>query len=380
MLGGIAASFALARVVGNDGLAGTAGWLTPVVSAVFPIALLLGQARGRLFAAGSLRDMVGRLSVLSTRRDLETVMADALGDPSLRLAFPHARGGYVDGAGVPIEVPGAAPRAVTEIRDERGLMAVILHDPMLDEPSPGVVDAAGAAVLLALENAGLEADVRASARALRASRARMLTAGVAERRRLERDLHDTAQQRLVALRIKLALAQERVGDGDGNGLGELLEQLGGDVEATIDSVRVVGRGLYPPLLADQGLAAALTSALTRAPAHVSLAVGALGRSDPDVEAAVYLCCRSVVLLLAEQLGAGARLTLEAEQDQLRIAVACERAATLGDLRAQVLTQLRDHVGTLDGWVEADGAMPEGSGWRISAAVPWPRRVGADGTS
>jgi signal transduction histidine kinase len=371
----IAASFVLALVVGrtagDDGLAGATGWLPPVASIAFPFVLLLGQARGRLFAAGSLRDMVSRLSAASARRDLEAVMADALGDPSLRLAFPLAQGGFVDGAGAPIAVPGEPPAAVTEVRDQRGLMAAILHDPVLDEPSRGVVRAAGAAIMLALENARLEADVRASARALHESRARVLTAAVSERRRLERNLHDTAQQRLVALRIKFALARERVGS-DAGAIGPLLEQLGADVEATIDSIRVVGRGLYPPLLADRGLGVALTSVLAKAPTQLSLSVGSLGRSDPDVEAAVYLCCRSVIGLLAEQVAADARLTLDVQGRDLCIAVICKHAAAPGDLDAQVLTQLRDHVGTLDGWV--DKTKDANGGWRINAAVPWPPRT------
>ncbi|HEY6781237.1 MAG TPA: histidine kinase, partial [Thermoleophilaceae bacterium] len=310
------------------------------------------------------------------RPNLEAVMADALGDPSLRLAFPLAQGGFVDGAGVPIAVPGEPPAAVTEVRDEQGLMAAILHDPVLDEPAPGVVDAAGTAIMLALENARLEADVRASERALRESRARMLTAGVSERRRLERDLHDTAQQRLVALRIKLALGQERAGGVHGGGLATLLGELGADVEATIDSVRVVGRGLYPPLLADQGLGAALTSAMSRVPAHISVSVDTLHRSDPDVEAAVYLCCRSVVSLLAEHATDGARLTLTLERGELRIVLACERSTEPG-LPARVLTQTRDHVGTLGGWVDYAFDANAAGAWRINAAVPWPARTSVD---
>jgi signal transduction histidine kinase len=367
----IAGSFVVALVldglIGSDGVGKLAGWVPGATSIAFPFVLLIGQARGRLFAAGSLRDMVSRLSAAPTGRNLEAVMADALGDPSLRLAFPIGRGGFIDGGGEPIPLPDDPTVAVTEVWDDHELMAAILHDPVLDEPAPGVVQAAGGAVLLALENARLEADVRASARALRASRARMLTAGVAERRRLERDLHDTAQQRLVALRIKFSLAREAA-PGE---LDELLEELGADVEATIDSVRVVGRGLYPPLLADRGLGPALRSALSTVPATVSLSVGELGRSDPNVEAAVFLCCRSVGQLLGDRVAA-ARLALELRERRLWIAIACAPgSAPRDDLTRQVLTSVRDHVGTLGGRVlYANGS----ERWRIDADVPWPRRA------
>lgn len=365
-------AFVLMRAVGGGGLAGASGWVPPIASIAFPVVLLLGQARGRLFAAGSLRDMVSRLSAGPTPPNLETVMAEALGDPSLRLAFPVGRGSFVDSAGAPLAMADGSPPAATEVWDEHQLMAVILHDPALDEPTPGVVEAAGGAIMLALENARLEADVRASARALQESRARMLTAGVSERRRLERDLHDTAQQRLVALRIKFSLARERAG-GESAELATLLDELGADVEATIDSVRVVGRGLYPPLLADQGLAAALTSAMSKTPVQLSLSVGSLGRSDPDLEAAVYLCCRSIGELLAEHVAAGTRLTIDCEDDELRIAVACANAVGRPDLTFQVLTNMRDHVGTLGGQVlYANGS----EGWRINAAIPWPARASA----
>jgi signal transduction histidine kinase len=359
-------AFVVARTPGDDALREAVGWAPSVTAVGFPFLLLLGQARGRLFTAASLRAMVRRLPASSTRRNLEAVMADALGDPSLRLAFPVGRGRFVDGTGAPIALAPDARVAVTEIRDGSEITAAVLHDPVLDDP-PGVVQAAGGAILLALENARLEADVRASARALRESRARLLTAGVAERRRLERDLHDTAQQRLVALRIRFALAQERVDDE----LGPVLEQLGAEVEATIDSVRAVGRDLYPPLLADQGLAAALRSTLAVMPSEVGLDVDGLGRGDRDVEAAVYLCCRALVELLAGGAAARPRLTLRVEAAELQIAVACVAAADVPSLRSRVLVQMRDHVGTLGGRVvHAD----DPDGWSVKGVVPWPAGV------
>lgn len=377
----VAASFALVPFVGRDvgGVSGAVAWLPAVFSVAFPVALLLGQAQGRLFAAASLRDMVGRLSASPAPRNLEALMADALGDPSLRLAFPRGQRDFVDGGGTAIALPPAGAQSVTEVRDEHGVVALILHDPALEEAWPGVVAAAGAAILLALENARLDADLRASARALESSRARMLTGAVAERRELERDLHDMAQQRLVALQIKLGLARERAEAAE---LGPLLDRLSADVEATIDSVRDVGRGLYPPLLADRGLRAALTSARAQASstARLSLAVGELGRADPDLEAAVYVCCRAVIELLAAPGAPAAGLTVNVGGDELLIGVACEPSgsgASNGDggLRDRTLMRMRDHVVTLGGWAEvatSGTANGDGAAWALSAGVPWPQ--------
>ena len=153
-------------------------------------------------------------------------------------------------------------------------------------------------MLLALENARLEAEVRTTARELRESRARILAAGMSERRRLERDLHDTAQQRLVMLRLKLGLAEQEAGDGN-EADAALLGRLGGEVEETIDALRHVGRGLYPPLLGERGLAAALRAEL-RTTTRAGLVAGDVGRSRAELEMAVYLSCRDALLLLAEE--------------------------------------------------------------------------------
>ncbi|MEA2180356.1 MAG: hypothetical protein QOG77_3653, partial [Solirubrobacteraceae bacterium] len=192
----IASSFAAAGALRgalgpDDSLAVAVSWLPSLASAAFAVSLLASQSRARLFAAGALRELVGQLAPGTSHRDLEAAMAQALGDPSLRLAFRVPQTGYVDVAGEPVDVSDPAV-AVTEVRDGDAAVATILHDPVLQQPLAGVVEGAGVAVLLALENARLEAEVHNAARQLRESRARILAAGMSERRRLERDLHDTA--------------------------------------------------------------------------------------------------------------------------------------------------------------------------------------------
>ena len=133
---------------------------------------------------------------------------------------------------------------------------MIVHDPALDA-EPGLVGAAGGAALMMLENARLEADLRASVADLRASRARLASAADAGRREIERNLHDGAQQRLVALRMRLADAEAQVVSDDE--LRRSLGELGADAEETIDELRSLAHGVYPAVLVDHGLASALTS-------------------------------------------------------------------------------------------------------------------------
>jgi signal transduction histidine kinase len=376
-LGTIAASFAvgtlLSATLGSDhDLAVVALWAPSFAGAAFPITLLVAQSRARLFTAGALRDIVGRLTPGTNRHDLEAMMATALGDPSLRLAFWVPGTGYVDVTGEPVDVSDRTA-ALTEIRDGERVVAAIRHDPVLERPVTGRVEEAGTAVLLALENARLEAEVRTTERDLRASRARILAAGMKERRRLERDLHDTAQQRLIMLRLKLDLAKQRAGD---EATHRLLGQLGDEVEATIDGMRDIGHDLYPPLLGERGLVAALHAELRTARDTATLVAVGVERSRTEIEAAVYVCCREAIAVLAD--GAGpvrdVTLTLESRRTWLRIRLSGDTPAEAADLAERVAAHMRDPVAALGG--RADVAAEATGRWAVTAYVPWPPR--ADG--
>ena len=372
VIGGFVVGAVLRVVTGDNDVAVAATWISPAIGALFPVAVLVGQSRARLFAPAALADMVAGMPAAATRPDLEATMAQALGDPSLRLAYRVGRGGYTDGAGLPVAVPRDAPDRVTEIRDDTGVVAVIVHDPVLEEPAGGVVEDAGTAVRLALENARLEAEVLASERDLRESRARLLAAGMKERRRLERDLHDTAQQRLIMLRMRLDLADDETGE-DAEEIRLLLDRLGEDVEETIDTVRDIAHGLYPSLLADQGLGAALRAAARRGPYLTALDVGELGRSRPEVEAALFLCCRDALQALGDEPGAGAgtRLVLRLGGSGLQVLVGGPGPG--GSLVGQVVDRLGDPVAALGGSTDA---VADDAGWSVAADVPWPAREAA----
>ena len=149
---------------------------------------------------------------------------------------------------------------------------------------------------LALHNSQLDTalqttldEVRKQADALRESRARIVASGDAERRKVERNLHDGAQQHLVALAVNLRLARDIIVDDQEAGF-EMLDQLAGEVQETIQELRELAHGIYPPLLVDSGLMEALRAAANRNPLPVNLVAEGIGRYPSETEAAVYFCC------------------------------------------------------------------------------------------
>src|SRR5581483_6048691 len=188
---------------------------------------------------------------------LQEALARAAGDPSIRIAYPlHEPGRYVDGNGRPVEPPFASPRrALTPILRNGRTVALLEHDPaVLDERFQNEI---GAAARLAVENERLQAQALARVAELRDSRTRIVEAGDAVRRRLERDLHDGAQQRLVALSFALRLARAKLGsDPDPRATGPLDEAERALADA-LAAVRAVANGLFPATLASSGLATAV---------------------------------------------------------------------------------------------------------------------------
>jgi signal transduction histidine kinase len=225
---------------------------------------------GRGLEAGRLRDAIAR----------------SLHDPSLELGFwirdPDE---YVDVDGRPVSVVPAAGRAVTILERHGRKVAALVHDEALSE-NPALLDAVSSAAGLALENERLLAELRAQLDEVRDSRARLVEASVTERRRLERNLHDGAQQRLVTLSLHLRMAQETLRE-DPLAAEAMLDGVGEDLKQALDELRELARGLHPAVLTDRGLAPALQSLANRSPFPVEIiGVQALRLPEP-VEAALY---------------------------------------------------------------------------------------------
>jgi signal transduction histidine kinase len=370
----VAGTFAAAAVARAGGAAPATlerlGWFSTATTLTIPCAFLAGMLGARVFAGGALERLVARLSAGARDLDARRVLADALGDPSLTVAFWRPqRGEYVDARGRPVQPPtGATGRSTTIVRQDGEPLAMIVHDAALDA-EPGLVGAAGGAALMMLENARLEADLRASVADLRASRARLASAADAGRREIERNLHDGAQQRLVALRMRLADAEAQAVSDDE--LRRSLRELGADTEETIDELRSLAHGVYPAVLVDHGLASALTSVAGRSPLAVRVETAPVGRFAPAIEAAVYFCCLEAIQNAAKHAGVGATVTVSVRAHAGRVAFQIRDDGVGFDVHdghgGHGLTNLHDRVAAVGGDVHV--ASGDGAGTTVRGDVP-----------
>jgi signal transduction histidine kinase len=283
---------------------------------------------------------------------LRDALAETLGDPSLELAYPLADGRLVDATGRTIALGDNVSSLVREGRE----VARLSHRPgLLDDP--GLVEEVTTAARLVLENERLRAEAGAQLRDLRASRARVIAAGDAERRRLERDLHDGAQQKLVGLALSLRLAQTGLGPDPDESVFANITAAQAELDAAIAELRELAQGIFPAVLADEGLAAAVEALIEGAPMPVETTRLPEGRFDPAVEAAAYFVVSETLSRSgASGLEVGARL----QDGRLVIEIA-------GDRRPEELIEVEDRLGardgTLDVFDELDGRV------RVRAEIP-----------
>ena len=275
---------------------------------------------------------------------LQAALARAVGDPKLQIAYwlPAFRH-FVDANGRPVAEPAAGRgRATTVLVRDGRQVAVVVHTAALPDLEPEL----GAAVQLALENERLQAEALAQLDQLRASRVRIVETGDLERRRLERDLHDGAQQRLLALSYDLRLAHAQAqADGD-MVTGSLLTRATDQAQATLEELRELAHGIYPAILTEAGLAAALATLADEAPLPVELHTVAEGRYPAAVETAAYLL---VAEALDDAAGRGASHAIVSTlQDGRRLAVTVQDDGTD---RTSSMVQLADRVGAQDGRLE-----------------------------
>jgi signal transduction histidine kinase len=243
-----------------------------------------------------------------------------------------------------------------------------LPHPRLQRRSAGTVAMVGGFALLMVINKRLAAEVEASLQEVRRSRERILTVADEERRRIERDLHDGAQQRLVALQIKLELASERSARAQLPDA-ELLHQFGEDVGEALDEVRSLAAGVYPPLLVDCGLDEALRSVARRSPTPVSVTAQGLRRFPRQVEAVVYFCCLEALQNAAKHAGARAVSIVVSDARDLRFEVrddGCGFDVDNDDL-GHGLTNIRDRLGAVGGALLVESR--PGSGTRVAGTIP-----------
>ncbi len=261
-------------------------WWQVIGQVALSFAIVWGLLYSRL-AAAHVADLVRDLDKVPPER-LRDALARALGDPSLELAFwlPERRA-YADADGLPVALPApGSRRAVTVLESDGEPIAALVHDGSLSD-DPRLLDAAGAAARLAIENARLQAELRAQLAQVQESRARIVAAGDDQRRRIERDIHDGAQQRLVALALELRAAQKRLGGELGPEFDEVLADAVDELQLAVGELRELARGVHPAILTEDGLGAALESLADRTPLPVRIVAAPDRRLPSEIEGAAY---------------------------------------------------------------------------------------------
>ena len=329
---------------------------------VAPIAFLAGLLQARL-ARTAVGDLV--VALRGDPADLRTPIANALRDPSLELLYwlpPF--GTWADQDGRAVELPTDRSR-VTLIGDGDEQIAALVHDPALRD-EPALLDAVSAAAGIALSKGRLQAQLRANLEELRGSRARVLEAGQRERQRLERDLHDGAQQRLVALSLHLGVLQTRLG-GDVEAEA-LLAEARTEIAVSLAELRDLARGLHPAVVSGHGLAVAVESLVARAPVPVRLTVDLVDRADEAIEvAAYYVVCESLANIGKHAQATSATVDVSKASGQIVVEVVDDGVGGADTERGTGLRGLADRVEALDGRLRV--WTPLGGGTRVRAELP-----------
>jgi signal transduction histidine kinase len=294
--------------------------------------------------------------------EVRDALARAVGDPTLQVGlWLPDRQEWVDEQGEPLDLPPGEGRHATYIGDR---LAVVIHElDLVDQPA--LLVSAGSAARLALENARLQAELRAQLVELRESRARIVRAGDDERRRLERDLHDGAQQRLLALGMGLQLLGGHV-DPSGK---ELLAESEVELQQALRELRELAQGIHPAALTDNGLADAVRTLAQRAPVPVTVAVDeSLGRLLGPVETAAYFVVAEALANIAKYADASeAWVTVGRENGNAHVEIRDDGKGGAMPDRGTGLRGLADRVGALDGDLTIES--PPGGGTRIVAEIP-----------
>ena len=336
---------------GWDGFDGVDGSLRLAqVSAL--IAVALGVAWQR-FAARRIRHRLAGLVVdlagAGRPGELGSLMATALDDPTLELLFAF-EGQWVNAAGSSRELPTEAERGRTSLVQDGEVVATVVHRPgLLDDAR--LVEELGRAARLAIDHERLQAHQRAQLAKLRATRSATVAASDAERRRLERDLHDGAQQALAALAMAIGLARGARSDARADGLATAQ----GHVREALARVRAIAHAAYPAALDDAGLAAALDVLGDWRP-HVELAGVPDARFDPQLETSVYFIV--------------AALTRRPETARVEVSLGRERDEVVIDVRTAEgveLDEIEDRVGALGARLVVDGTPRGGLAVRVELA-------------
>jgi signal transduction histidine kinase len=297
------------------------------------------------------------------------LLAESLGDRSVSIAYwlPD-RQAFVDEAGRPVALPEpGSGRAWTAVEQDGRRVAAIVHDAALDT-TPELVEAAAAASSLAIDNERLKADLRARVEDLRVSRIRIVEAADEARRRIERDLHDGAQQQLLALALELRVLRASVSDPEA---GPLVDALGERLDAALSDLRELARGIHPAILTRSGLVPAVNALAERSPVAVQVDNEIDGRLAPAVESAAYFVVAEALTNVARYAETPeAHVELRRDGNGGVVVRVSDEGVGGADLDAgSGLRGLQDRLAVVDGVLVVDS--PPGEGTRLEATIPSP---------
>ena len=367
-LAGALVLLAFAALLVNDLIAGTRSqpllWIAACSLVTVPAAFLAGLLRSRLARGGLAELFLG----LGTMRggDLQAALAKTLADPALVVAYwlPEYQS-YADASGQPVTLPPpGGDRTIVPVERGGRRVAALVYDASIDE-DPELVEAVTAAVAIALENEHLHAESHARLAELKASRERLVAAGDAERRRLERNLHDGAQQRLVGIALQLRLLQNKIGHDPS--AEELIATASDELAMSLAELRELARGIHPAVL-EQGLAAALGALANRAAVATTVSYELSGRMPESVELAAYFVASEALANVAKYSRAThASVRVWRSGPEMSIAIADDGVGGADDSRGSGLRGLADRVEALDGRLRV--VSPAGVGTTVTAELP-----------
>ena len=375
--GGVALMLLLTLTVvfqlgGLDTVLTEVAWIGAMIPfGLVPYLFLWTLIRARMIQSGAVGSLIARLSEVPESGQLRDALADALGDPSLEVLYwiPEDRR-FVDAGGHVRQLPGPdSGRAFTQVERDGRPVAAIVTDPLLMDSRDGHVDAIGAAASLALENERLDAELRCKLEELRDSRERMLRIGLEERRRLERDLHDGAQQRLVSMALELRLARAKLTDDPAAAAG-LLAGASDQLDSALAELRELARGIHPAILSDRGLDTALETLAQRAPLPVEVGDLPAEPLPEAVELAAYFVVAEALTNVAKYAEASrATVSVERANGRVVVAVADDGIGGADPGGGTGLRGLADRLGILEGRLDVDSS--PGRGTTVTARIPVP---------
>ena len=340
-------------------------WILAFSVVMVPVAFLSGLLRSRLARGGLVELLRGMWAMNSA--DLRSALARALGDPALVIAYPvPGSRAFVDAEDRSVTLPTDGDRSVAPVKRDGELVAALIYDRSLDD-DPELVEAVGGAAAIALENQHLHAEAETQLAEVRASRERVISAGDAERRRIERNLHDGAQQRLVTLALQLSLIERRIRD-DPSAAERLVSSASGELAQSLEELRELARGIHPAAL-DQGLDVALEALARRSEVPTTVSYEPGPRLPEPVAFAAYFVASEALANTAKYAHASAAtVSLLRTGTGAVIEITDDGVGDADPAGGSGLRGLADRVEAIDGRLRVSS--PRGAGTVITAELPY----------